>query len=259
MTEFASYPHGMPNWVDLATTNVDNAAHFYGQLFDWSTERVPFTDDIDYTMCLLRGRPVAAIYPLDPMAAAGGAPSHWATCIAASDVGETREMVEKAGGTPFGPILDSPLGRRAAVQDATGAFFALWQGGSLIGSAFANEPGAFTWNELQTNDVTAAADFYRDVFEWKADATPMQTGSVYHVFRRDGHDIAGMMEIQSEWGPVPPNWGVYFAVDDCDGAVLAATELGGSVDVPAMSISEAGRIAMLRDPQGAHFWVSAGM
>ena len=147
MTEFTSYPHGTPNWVDLATSDVDGAAGFYCRLFGWTTERVPFTDDIDYTMCLLRGQPVAALYSLDPMAAAGGAPSHWSTCIAVSDVVEVLEMVAKAGGKPFGPVLDSPLGRRAAVQDPTGAFFALWEAGSLIGSAFANEPGAFTWNE----------------------------------------------------------------------------------------------------------------
>jgi predicted enzyme related to lactoylglutathione lyase len=259
MTEFTSYPHGMPNWVDLATTDVDDAARFYRNLFGWTTQQVPFTAGVDYTMCLLRGQPVAAIYPLDPMAAAGGAPSHWSSCLAVTDMSETLEMIERAGGLRFGPVLESSLGLRAAAQDPTGAFLALWERGSLVGSAFANEPGSFTWNELQTNDVTAASDFYRDVFDWKVEATQMPTGNVYHVFRRDGHELAGMMEIQPEWGPVPPNWGVYFAIDDCDAAALASTELGGGIEVPAMSISDSGRIAMLQDPQGAYFWISSGM
>ena len=259
MAEFTSYPHGMPNWVDLATTDVDEAAAFYRNMFGWSTEVIPFTDTIDYTMCHLRGRPVAAIFPLDPMAAKGGAPSHWSTCIAVDDLEETLLHVEKAGGMAFGPRLESPLGTRIAVQDSAGAFFALWKAGTLHGSAFANEPGAFTWNELQTHDVVHSADFYPDVFEWTVEATPMPTGSVYHVFRRDGHELAGMMEIEPEWGPVPPNWGVYFAIDDCEGAAAAIEDLGGSIEVPPMSISEAGRIAMLRDPMGAHFWVSSGM
>jgi predicted enzyme related to lactoylglutathione lyase len=249
----------MPNWVDLATSDVGGAAAFYCRLFGWTTERVALTEQVESTMCLLRGRPVAAISRLDPMAAAGVAPSHWTTCIAVPDVVEALEVVAAAGGKPFGVVLDSKLGRRAAVQDPTGAFFALWEAGSLSGSAFANEPGAFTWNELQTNDVAAASDFYRDVFEWKVEATPMPTGNVYHVFRRDGRELAGMMAIQPEWGPVPPNWGVYFAVDDGDAAARAATELGGGIEVPAMSIGESGRIAMLHDPQGAYFWVSSGM
>ena len=184
--EFTSYPHGMPNWVDLATTDVEDAARFYRNLFGWTTETVPLTDEVQVTMCLLRDRPVAALSALDPMAAAGGAPAHWSTCIAVSEIAETLDLLEKAGGSRFGPVLESPLGRRAAVQDPTGAFFALWEAGSLIGSAFANEPGAFTWNELQTNDVVVAADFYQDIFEWKVEATPMPTGNVYHVFRRDG-------------------------------------------------------------------------
>ena len=259
MAEFTSYPNGTPNWVDLATTDVEEASSFYRNLFGWTTEAVPFTDTINYTMCHLRGRPVAAIYPLDPMAAAAGAPAHWSTCIAVDDVEETLRHVEKAGGLQFGALLESSLGRRAAVQDAVGAFFALGQAGSLSGSAFANEPGAFTWNELQTNDVVRAGDFYRDVFAWDVEPTPMPTGNVYHVFRCDGRERAGMMEIDPTWGPVPPNWGVYFAIDDCDAAASAVGDLGGGVEVPPMSISEAGRIAMLTDRRGAYFWVSSGM
>ena len=164
------------------------------------------------TRCVISGVVrLPRIFPLDPMAVDAGAPAHWSTCIAVNDLEEALRYVEKGGGTPFGPTNESTLGRRAAIQDSVGAFFALWQAGSLAGSAFANEPGAFTWNELQTNDVVRAADFYQDVLGWDVDATPMPTGNVYHVFRREGHELAGMMEIDPEWGPVPPNWSVYFA------------------------------------------------
>jgi predicted enzyme related to lactoylglutathione lyase len=50
----------------------------------------------------------------------------------------------------------------------------------------------------------------------------------------------------------PNHWRVYFAVADADASVAKITELGGSIlagpfDTPV------GRIAVVRDPQGAPF------
>ena len=36
-----SYEHGVPNWVDLATTDVDAARAFYAGLFGWEFEERP--------------------------------------------------------------------------------------------------------------------------------------------------------------------------------------------------------------------------
>ena len=68
-------------------------------------------------------------------------------------------------------------------------------------------------------------------------------------------DVAGMMEITEEMGPIPPHWGVYFGVDDADAAVKKAESLGGSIIIPAMDIPEIGRFAGIQDPQGAMFSV----
>jgi predicted enzyme related to lactoylglutathione lyase len=51
---------------------------------------------------------------------------------------------------------------------------------------------------------------------------------------------------------VPPNWGVYFAVDDADAAAAKTQELGGSLLMGPMDI-EPGRMAVLADPIGAVF------
>jgi predicted enzyme related to lactoylglutathione lyase len=63
----------------------------------------------------------------------------------------------------------------------------------------------------------------------------------------------GMLAITPEMGNIPPNWVVYFAVDDCDAKVKKATELGGTVMKPAEDIPGVGRFAILTDPQGAVF------
>jgi hypothetical protein len=51
---------------------------------------------------------------------------------------------------------------------------------------------------------------------------------------------------------MPPLWGVYFAVDDCDKTVAKAQELGGSLFMGPTDI-EPGRFAVLADNVGAVF------
>jgi predicted enzyme related to lactoylglutathione lyase len=55
---------------------------------------------------------------------------------------------------------------------------------------------------------------------------------------------------------VPPFWGIYFAVEDCDAAVARINELGGSVVMGPMDI-EPGRFAVAFDPHGGNFNVLA--
>jgi predicted enzyme related to lactoylglutathione lyase len=53
---------------------------------------------------------------------------------------------------------------------------------------------------------------------------------------------------QAQWQP-------YVAVDDPDATVARAAELGGSALVEPMDVPKVGRIAALRDPQGATFGI----
>jgi hypothetical protein len=145
-------------------------------------------------------------------------------------------------------------GRMAVVADPTGAVFSLWQARSHIGAQVVNEPGAFSWNELYTTDPNRAADFYSGLFGWKREARHMDFGD-YVIFEQGGTMMAGMMQIPKEWGPIPSHWLVYFAVDDCDGAVDKARRLAANVTVAPMDIETVGRFAMLTDPQRAAFAV----
>ena len=75
----------------------------------------------------------------------------------------------------------------------------------------------------------------------------------YKLLKVGDTEVAGVMQITPEMGPVPPNWMVYFAVDDVDATVAKAQSLGANVLVPGMDIPEVGRFATLTDPQGAAF------
>jgi len=55
-------------------------------------------------------------------------------------------------------------------------------------------------------------------------------------------------------GDVPPNWGVYFSVPDCDASVQRVEELGGRLLVAPRDIHP-GRFAVVADPAGAVFSV----
>ena len=140
-------------------------------------------------------------------------------------------------------------GRMAIFQDPTGAFFCVWQAREHIGATIVNEPGAFCWNELATKDTSRAIEFYTKLFGWRANVQDVQ----YTIFMNGENMAGGMLEMKPEWGDVPPNWMVYFAVDVCDASAEKAKDLGGQILNPPTDIPEVGRFSMLQDPQGAAF------
>jgi predicted enzyme related to lactoylglutathione lyase len=116
-------------------------------------------------------------------------------------------------------------------------------------------PGTFCWAELATSDVEAAQGFYAELFGWTTKESPMGDGGVYTHFRKDDQDVGGcykLMPEQEERG-VPPHWLNYVRVDDTDAMAVRATELGGTVALPPMTIPETGRMAVILDPGGASF------
>jgi predicted enzyme related to lactoylglutathione lyase len=135
--------------------------------------------------------------------------------------------------------------------DPTGAAFGVWQPNQHIGANLVNQPNTLIWNELQTHDVEKAITFYTAVFGWGSQVD--ENG--YVTFQVDGRTQAGMMKIQEEWGDVPPNWTVYFMVEDVHAAAEKVRELGGTLEGPPMKIGEMGEMAIAVDPQGGHFTI----
>jgi uncharacterized protein len=74
--------------------------------------------------------------------------------------------------------------------------------------------------------------------------------SEYTLFEVGGQQVGGSMPPPMEG--IPNVWNAYFAVDDADATAAKVTELGGSV-VQEPFDTPVGRIAVVRDPQGATF------
>ena len=114
------------------------------------------------------------------------------------------------------------------------------------------ENGTFYWNELVTTDVDAAKDFYADAVGWQYDAMDMGEGGTYWMVMIDGKPAAGLMTIPADMpADTPPYWRSYLAVDDVDAAVDRARSGGAEILMGPFDIPGVGRIAALRDPQGA--------
>ena len=118
-------------------------------------------------------------------------------------------------------------------------------------------PGSFCWIELNTSDSAAAKKFYQGLFDWQAEDTPAGPDYVYTMLRIRGLEIGAMCELQPEQKAhgIPPHWMSYVAVASADDAAKKAASLGGTVMADAFDVMDVGRMAIVRDPQGAIFCV----
>jgi hypothetical protein len=118
-------------------------------------------------------------------------------------------------------------------------------------------PGTFSWTDLTTNDQDGAKAFYSSLFGWEATDTPVGDEMVYSMMSIGGKNVAAISpqpQQQREAG-VPPMWNTYITVDDADASAAKASELGATVHAPPFDVMDAGRMAVIQDPQGAFFEV----
>lgn len=111
--------------------------------------------------------------------------------------------------------------------------------------------GAFSWVDLMTSDPEAAKQFYRELFSWKFEDMPVDTGGVYSMaFKRD-RTVAALFARPDNMQQVPPHWNSYINVKDLEATVQSWQKHGGTVKMPVCDIINSGRMAMVKDPTGA--------
>ena len=113
--------------------------------------------------------------------------------------------------------------------------------------------GGFNWHELMTTDTAKAKAFYEAV-------TGLRVGGGDYPMFMDGDlpvgGLVGPREGKAEWpSGSGPHWVPYIGVKDVDAAVAKAKAMGGKVFLEPMDVPNWGRVAGLRDPQGAVFGV----
>jgi predicted enzyme related to lactoylglutathione lyase len=118
-------------------------------------------------------------------------------------------------------------------------------------------PGTFSWTDFSTPDVAAAKGFYGGLFGWEAEDLEVPGGGTYSMQNLGGRRVAALspQPEQQRAAGVPPMWNSYITVESADAATARASELGADVHAQPFDVMEAGRMAVIQDPQGAFFMV----
>ncbi len=257
--EVTEHRPGMFSWADLETPDPEGSKAFYTEILGLTATDLPVQQGMVYTMLSKNGKNVCAIYRMPeermPQEVEQMTRRHpvWHSYFTVKSADQAAARVTELGGAVLmGPVDVMDSGRMVVSRDPADAVFFVWEPKNHIGAQVFGEPGALAWNELYTNDTEAAARFYTGLFGWSVNKTASADGGEYTEYRLGGASAAGMMAIRKEWGEVPPNWAVYFAVADLDASLDKANSLGANVVMSPMEVEHVGRFAFLCDPQGAH-------
>ena len=119
------------------------------------------------------------------------------------------------------------------------------------------DPGTFSFVDLTTTDIEGAKSFYSDLFGWTHETSPAGETGEYTMFSKDGLPVAGGFQQSPEMTEqgAPPAWLSYVTVENVDKAATNAQALGANVISAPFDVLDAGRMAVIMDPQGAVFAV----
>ena len=114
-------------------------------------------------------------------------------------------------------------------------------------------PGVHCWIDTSQPDPEASLPFYSGLFGWEfEDAMPDGSDAKYFIARIRGGDVAAVGSIP-EGAPQLAMWNTYIWVDNADDTASAVRDAGGAVLMDAFDVFDAGRMAVLADPDGAVF------
>jgi predicted enzyme related to lactoylglutathione lyase len=237
-------------WVELGTTDPEAAGKFYSGLFDWKIDAMPMGPGEFYYLPRIDGIDVCGMYKLGPQMQ--NVPPHWMPYVQSDSADDSAAKVTSAGGTVvMAPFDVFDIGRMFVLKDPGGAHLSVWQPKTHKGTGVRG-PRTMCWAELATRDTNAAKPFYTSVFGWGTKIDPKMN---YTEWQNGGTSVGGMLQMDAQWGDAPPHWGVYFQVDDCDATLARAKELGGTVLHGPHDIPNVGRFGLIKDLQGATFFV----
>jgi uncharacterized protein len=130
-------------------------------------------------------------------------------------------------------------------------------------------PGVPCWVDASEPVPEAAIDFYGGLFGWEfGNAMPADSEDKYFIARGEARgssifdlsgevhrgDVAAVRSIP-EGAPPAARWNTYFWVDSADEAASKVRDAGGHIIAEPFDFTEACRMAVFSDPEGASFCV----
>lgn len=241
-------------WRDLLTNTPDETRRFYGELFGWEFEKPGIDIGIGgagtYTLIRHKGRLIGGIVDTVALGKSDNI-SQWVTTMAVTDIEAAVDRVVSAGGIVMSPPESiGSRGRMALVEDPTGALFAMLQ--TSEGDPPDHEPdhNGWLWDELWTNDVGKATDFYREVVGFQhTDHDIDDSDNDYRVLKMNDTPRAGVLPNPFEGER--PVWVNYLRVEDPSAITARVESLGGKILVESQERPIGGEVAFIAGPSGA--------
>ena len=116
-------------------------------------------------------------------------------------------------------------------------------------------PGVPCWVDTNQPDPEAAVTFYGGLFGWEfEDTMPPGSEGRYFVARLRGGDVAAVGSTP-DGAPAAAAWNTYIWVESADETAAKVREAGGRILMEPFDVTDAGRMAVLADPEGAVFSV----
>jgi hypothetical protein len=117
-------------------------------------------------------------------------------------------------------------------------------------------PGKIIWHDLLTNDSKASQNFYRELFGWEFEsvgsAAGLSSNSAYTLIRHNGRLIGGMIDtVALNNKDDISQWVVLMSVENIDAATAKFEADGGEVITPPKDLQRRGKMAIVRDAEGA--------
>lgn len=117
--------HGSFVWNELATSDVEGAKTFFGELLGWSFRDMNMGGQGTYTVIQSGDKDAGGMMSLANIDAPG-VPPHWMSYIAVDDVDARAGKVAALGGKVIREPFDIPnVGRMSVIADPSGAVVCL--------------------------------------------------------------------------------------------------------------------------------------
>ena len=114
------------------------------------------------------------------------------------------------------------------------------------------EIGSFVWADLTIKNADEVKDFYSNIIGWKHEPVSMGEYSDFSMNSpTTGRTVAGICHARGVNADLPPQWLIYFTVEDVDASAEKCKELGGKIITGPKNMGKYGRFCVIQDPAGA--------
>jgi uncharacterized protein len=254
-------------WHDLITHTPTQSQRFYSELFGWEFETVGIDlglgNSIDYKLIRHEGQLIGGMVDANQLGRADPATlSQWLIAMSVADVDAAARQVEARGGRVLTPPTDvAARGRLALVEDAENAVFVLLETPDSDPADRQAPVGGFLWDELWSNEVAGAADFYAAIAPYDHGVAATAGGNSYQYLSSSGVPRVGILPNPA--AGFRPTWVSYVRVADTRAITARVAGLGGRVLVEPRPRDLGGEVAPIADPSGAGIaiqtWSASGV